>query len=50
MSESQQQAVEDKIRYEMDQKYKSKLDQLEQRSLYLDRSLELIEEMHCRFK
>ena len=33
----------------MDFKYRSRLEELEQRSAYLDRSLELIEEMKSKF-
>lgn len=39
------QDMEDRIRHEFDQKYQSRLNELEQRSTYLDKALELIEEM-----
>jgi len=42
-------ADEDKFKYELDQRYQSRLNELEKRSLYLDRSLELIEELKSKF-
>lgn len=33
----------------MDERYRSKLDELEKKSLYLDRSLEVIEDMRAKF-
>jgi hypothetical protein len=41
--------MEERLRQEMDFKYKSRLEELEQRSAYLDRSLEIIEEMRQKF-
>lgn len=40
---------EDKFKYELDQRYQSRLNELEKRSHYLDRSLELIEELKSKF-
>jgi len=44
------QDLEDKIKYEMEQKYQQRIQDLERRSLYLDRSLDLIEEMRQKFE
>jgi hypothetical protein len=41
--------LEDRIRQDMDMKYRSKLDELEQKSLLLDRSLQVVEEMREKF-
>lgn len=41
--------VEERIKYDLDVKYKLRLNELEKRSEYLDRSLELIEEMRAKF-
>lgn len=39
------QDIEDRVKQELDLKYQSRLSDLEKRSLYLDKTLDLIEEM-----
>ena len=41
--------VEDRVRQEMDMRYRTKLDELEQKSVMLDRSLQVVEEMREKF-
>lgn len=41
--------VEERIKADLDMKYQSRLADLEKRSAYLDKSLELIEEMRTKF-
>lgn len=41
--------LEDRIRHDMDMKYRTKLDELEQKSVLLDRSLQVVEEMREKF-
>ena len=41
--------LEDRIRQDMDIKYRTKLDELEQKSVLLDRSLQVVEEMREKF-
>jgi hypothetical protein len=41
--------LEDRIRQDMDMKYRTKLDELEQKSVLLDRSLQVVEEMREKF-
>ena len=41
--------MEEKLRQELDYKYRGRLEELEQRSSFLDRSLEIIEEMRQKF-
>ncbi|TNV83987.1 hypothetical protein FGO68_gene15376 [Halteria grandinella] len=43
------QDLEDRVKGEMDRKYQSRLSELEKRSLYLDKTLEIIEEMKQKF-
>ena len=41
--------LEDRNRQDMDMKYRTKLDELEQKSVLLDRSLQVVEEMREKF-
>jgi non-homologous end joining protein Ku len=41
--------VEDRVRQEMDMRYRTKLEELEQKSVMLDRSLQVVEEMREKF-
>ena len=41
--------LEEKIRQDMDNKYRSKIDELEEKSRMLDRSIEVVEEMRQKF-
>ena len=41
--------LEDRVRQEMDMRYRKKLEELEQKSVMLDRSLQVVEEMREKF-
>lgn len=41
--------MEDKIKQELDSKYRSKIEELEQKSFLLDQSLQMVEEMKEKF-
>jgi non-homologous end joining protein Ku len=41
--------LEDRVRQEMDMRYRTKLEELEQKSVMLDRSLQVVEEMREKF-
>jgi len=44
------QEAEERVKQELEDKYQVRIQELEKRSLYLDKSLDLIEEMRAKFE